>query len=310
MGDPAVWRRTALGVGVAAAAVFAISPRSVLFPPGSPAAAARPLGVSCSTGGIGRWAGAPAASKAPLAANPFATAAMRSYLASRRGDITAGVYDLEDHELYLYRPRVTEQTASIVKVDILATLLHEEQAVSRPLDADDRALAKGMIEASNNDDATDLWNEVGGAPAIARFDRLAGLTGTTPNAAGYWGETTTTALDQIRLLERLVLPNTLLDGASRAYELGLMENVIPYDRWGVCAGPPPGVTVALKDGWVPIVAGDWQINSIGYVAGQGRAYLVAVLTNANPTEGYGVTTVEGISRVIWTRLAPTGKRKG
>lgn len=73
---------------------------------------------------------------------------------------------------------------------------------------------------------------------------------------------------------------------------------------------PPGVTVALKDGWVPIVAGDWQTSSIGYVAGHGRAYLVAVLTDANPTEGYGITTIDGISRVVWTRLAPTGKRKG
>jgi hypothetical protein len=35
-----------------------------------------------------------------------------------------------------------------------------------------------------------------------------------------------------------------------------------------------------------------------------------VLTNANPTEGYGITTIEGISRVIWTRLALAAKRKG
>ena len=165
-----------------------------------------------------------------------------------------------------------------------------------------------MIEESDNDDATDLWDEVVGSQAVARFDALAGLTDTIPNAAGYWGETTTTALDQVRLLEHLVLPNSLLDDAARGYELGLMENVVPYERWGVSAGVPAGVTVALKNGWVPIVDGNWQINSIGYVDGQGRAYIIAVLTNENLTEGYGIATIEGIPRIVWSRLAPRSSR--
>jgi len=31
------------------------------------------------------------------------------------------------------------------------------------------------------------------------------------------------------------------------------------------------VSVASNNGWVPIVAGNWQINGIGHVDGQGRA---------------------------------------
>jgi hypothetical protein len=255
-----------------------------------------------------RQPGPRAATHVVAPADPFTTRAMRTYLASRRGDVTAALYDVKSHMLYLYRPGVTEQTASIVKVDILETLLHVEQGVYRPLDGDDEYLATGMIEESDNDDATDLWNEVGGAAAIARYDSLAGLTDTTPNTAGYWGETMTTALDQVRLVEHLVFANKLLDAVSRAYEVGLMEHVIPFDRWGVCAGPPAGVTVALKNGWVPIVDDDWQINSIGYVNGQGRDYVVAILTNGNLTEGYGITTIEGMSRLIWSRLAPETKR--
>jgi hypothetical protein len=69
------------------------------------------------------------------------------------------------------------------------------------------------------------------------------------------------------------------------------------------------VTVALKNGWVPIVGGNWQINSIGYVNGEGRSYLVSVLTNENPTEGYGIATIGGMSRIIWARLAPPSKPK-
>ena len=290
---PRVLRRAATEV----AALLAVSAASGVAVSSSQATE-RPTAV----GGYHAAAGAATAS-------PLASPAMRAYLRGRHGDITAALYDLVNHRLYLYRPGITEQTASIVKVDILATLLHEEQATSTPLDADDESLATGMIEESDNDDATDLWNEVGGPSAIARFDSLAGLTDTAPNTEGYWGETMTTALDQIRLLEHVVLPNGLLDAASRAYEVGLMENVIPYDRWGVCAGPPAGVTVALKNGWVPIVGGNWQINSIGYVNGEGRSYLVSVLTNENPTEGYGIATIGGMSRIIWARLAPPSKPK-
>ncbi|MGD0344682.1 MAG: serine hydrolase [Acidimicrobiales bacterium] len=291
------WPRVLRRAATVVAALLAVSAASGAAVSSSQATE-RPMAVG------GRHAAAGAAT-----ANPLASAPMRVYLRGRHGDITAALYDLVNHRLYLYRPGITEQTASIVKVDILATLLHEEQATSTPLDADDESLATGMIEESDNDDATDLWNEVGGPSAIARFDSLAGLTDTAPNTEGYWGETMTTALDQIRLLEHVVLPNGLLDAASRAYEVGLMENVIPYDRWGVCAGPPAGVTVALKNGWVPIVGGNWQINSIGYVNGKGRSYLVSVLTNENPTEGYGIATIEGMSRVIWARLARPSKAK-
>jgi len=33
------------------------------------------------------------------------------------------------------------------------------------------------------------------------------------------------------------------------------------------------------------------------VRGDHRAYLIAVMTNENPDEGYGIDTIEGISRI-------------
>ena len=61
-----------------------------------------------------------------------------------------------------------------------------------------------MIEQSDNDDATDLWNDDGGAPGVAHFDSVIGLADTDPNY--HWGETTTTALDQLHLFEACRLP--------------------------------------------------------------------------------------------------------
>jgi hypothetical protein len=64
------------------------------------------------------------------------------------------------------------------------------------------------------------------------------------------------------------------------------------------------VTVALKNGWLPLDAAstDWQVNSVGWVSGDGRDYLIAVLTTGNPTEQYGIDTINALSSLIWTAM--------
>ncbi len=235
---------------------------------------------------------------------PFASSAMRRFLASRHGDITAAVEDLTTGQEFVYRPGVREETASIIKASILATLLHRVQREGRWLTASERATARGMIEASDNDDATRLWNEDDGSEGVGGFLRAAGLTQTTFAGPGLWGLTRTTPTDQIRLLRTLALPNRLLGPSARSYEVGLMSHVIPMDYWGVSGGIPDGVPVALKNGWLPQPRIAWQINSIGEVRGRGELYLIAIMTNGNPTEGYGIRTISGISQIIWRELAP------
>ena len=228
---------------------------------------------------------------------------MRALVASRRDTISAALLNLRTGALSEYRPGLRFQTASIVKVDILETLLYEAEQRHRALTATEQDEATEMIEESDNDDATALWDDDGGAPAIASYDRSIGMVATSPDTAGYWGETLTTAADQIRLLSELLNSSSPLDAAARAYQLGLMRNVIPFDRWGVSDGPSAGVSVALKNGWVPIVDDNWEINSIGYVTGAGRRYLLAILTDHNPTEGYGIATVDAVSRLVWGALS-------
>jgi hypothetical protein len=93
----------------------------------------------------------------------------------------------------------------------------------------------------------------------------------------------------------------LLDRTSRDYEYGLMRHIIPFDTWGVCAGPLGHAKVAFKNGWLPD-DGSWQVNSIGSVDGDGRHYLIAVMTVGSATEGYGIDTIEKVSRTAWTDL--------
>jgi hypothetical protein len=96
----------------------------------------------------------------------------------------------------------------------------------------------------------------------------------------------------------------VLTPASQAYELGLMEHVDAEQTWGISAGVTAGSTVALKNGWLPLDAGGWQVNSIGYVAGAGRNYVIAVLTD-DDTEANGIDFIQGLSGLIWQALAPS-----
>jgi hypothetical protein len=80
-----------------------------------------------------------------------------------------------------------------------------------------------------------------------------------------------------------------------------MRNIIPSDNWGVSEGLGARAVVALKNGWLPVAAG-WQVNSIGEVRGAGRHYLIAVMTNQDPTEAYGIDTIARISAAVWHAL--------
>ncbi len=83
-----------------------------------------------------------------------------------------------------------------------------------------------------------------------------------------------------------------------------MTHVDPDQAWGVSAGVASNATVAIKNGWLPLDPGDWQINSMGWIDGDGRDYIVAVLSDGNATEADGIDSIETLSALIWKELAP------
>jgi hypothetical protein len=227
--------------------------------------------------------------------------AIAAYVAGRADNVTVAVEDLTTGQIYQFRPGVVENTASTLKVDMLATLLAQAQAAGSSLTPEEQSLAVPMIEDSLDSAADTLWTRLGPG-AVGAFEREAGMTSTVPATDGLWGTTTTTALDRLDMIRTLVQPNPLLTDASRSYVLGLMENVTPSQDWGATGGVPRGVTVALKNGFA--VIDGWQINTTGWVSGAGRDYLIAVLTNGNVSEQYGIDTVNGVSALVWNALGP------
>lgn len=240
--------------------------------------------------------------------DPFGTTA-GSYISTRAGTVLAAVYDIGTGQTWRLGQGQPQYEASVVKLDVLETLLAERESDRAALSVSDRLLTRRMIEDSDNDAATSLWYEVGGPAKIRLFNTAAGLADTSPSSCvdcpGFpwpgWGLSTTTPTDQLALLRKLIEPNALLTSAERGYALSLMENVTPSQRWGVSGGVPPQITVALKNGWLPLDVSDtdWQVNSVGWISGQGRDYLMAVLTTGNPTEQYGIDTIDQLAAIVW-----------
>jgi beta-lactamase class A len=227
---------------------------------------------------------------------------LSSYADKRRGTVTVAVYDAVAHRLIRVHHRQRMVTASIVKVDILQTLLHQRKG---HLSTSERALATRMIEQSDNDAASDLWNDVGGASGVSRYDAALGLGQTRPHDDGEWGLTTTSATDQVALIRTLQGHSRVLSSASQDYEKSLMRHVTSSQHWGVSAGPGAGATVGLKNGWLPVSSDGyrWEVNSIGWVRSPSRRYVIAVLTAHQPSEEYGIDTIEHISRLVWAHVS-------
>ncbi|GAA3154393.1 serine hydrolase [Streptomyces rameus] len=272
---PSRTARTQAGALVAAAA--ALLSTGLLHPP--PAAAATAPSAASVT--------SPSSGKAPA----HATAAVLDLDATGSTPVIHGVDRAYD-------------TASIVKVDILAALLLQAQDAGRHLSARERDLAEPMIRRSDNTAADTLWRQIGRAPGLAAANKRLGLSSTTGGPGGKWGLTRTTAGDQIRLLRAVFDSGGAahagsggLDAQSRTYVRTLMSHVAPEQTWGVSAIGAPGSGKALKNGWLQrSTTGRWDVNSVGQVTAEGHRYLVAVLTDGSASMNDGVSLVERTAR--------------
>lgn len=242
----------------------------------------------------------PPATSVPIASrieDPFHTRSLATYLATRTDNVTAALYDVTTHQIYIYRPGIREVTASMVKIDILAVLLWESQKAHHALTAKQQSLATKMIEASDNKSAETLWVAIGQLPALTMFNDDIHFTQTV--TSWDWGLVETTPRDQLNLLKSIVLPNQYLGAASQQYEQSLMENVTNYERFGIPTGVPTNAVVGVKNGWYLEKTTGWQVNSAGYVHLGRTFYLAVIMTASNPSEVYGREVVNRVSQAFW-----------
>jgi beta-lactamase class A len=236
-------------------------------------------------------------SQTPPAEPPTATsaaAAVAQAVTQRnigvRGNLSIAIVDLGTGITATSGPQShVFATASIVKVDILATLLLQREG---KLTKGQQAVARRMIEQSNNSAATSLWRQIGGAAGLNKANQQFGLTSTVPGLRGTWGATTTTATDQLQLLRVVFTDRSPLNAASRKYLTSLMGNVASDQDWGISAADTrTGKKFYVKNGWLPR-SGGWVVNSIGAVKHDGHVLLIATLSDRRRTRDAGIKVAE------------------
>ena len=227
--------------------------------------------------------------------------AMASVTVPGDADVSVAVLDTDSGDTALYGDTAFD-TASIVKVDILAALLLQAQDAGRQLTSAEKTYATAMIENSDNDSASVLWRSVGKAEGLDAANERFGLTATEGGDDMLWGLTQTTAADQLTLLRQVFGTDSELSEASRSFVQGLMGRIAAGQRWGVSAAAD-GTAWKLKNGWLArSTTGLWDVNSIGRVTSGGLDYLVAVLSNGSTTQADGITLVEAAARAAVAAL--------
>jgi len=186
--------------------------------------------------------------------------------------------------------------ASIVKVDILACLLWQDQRSGKRMTTAQMSQAARMIEVSDNAAADALFAVIGRQSGLAEANRAFRLTQTVPGTTTVhpWGQTLTTARDQLRLLEVVSDPGGPLTAASTAYILGLLNRVDSSQRWGITAAAAHGATVFVKDGWLAEQSDNWLwiVNSFGRIVERGHEFLIVTLSDHGRSQNAGIAAVE------------------
>ncbi len=256
-----------------------------------------------------RAGAAPFGSVAASGSTPAVPSLQKQVAALVPAGLTVGVsvLDLTAGTRFGYGEQRGMIAASISKLDVLEVVLLTHEDEHTPLDADAAADATAMIEQSDNDAGQDLWDAVGGAPAVAAANLRLGLTATVPDPDGYYGLSTTGATDQTELLRDL-LDAGPLDSGSRAYALGLLRNVDSDEAWGATAAADAGTTSAVKNGWLPIDSQDdrWVVNSDAIVTAHGHQLLISIMTDGEATEQPGIDLIESIARAVSAHVRLSG----
>jgi beta-lactamase class D len=223
-------------------------------------------------------------------------AALAKY-AKSAPEFSVAVLDKKTGDLYSYRGSERYETASVVKVQVLACLLLTAQDKDRKLNSTEMSLAKRMIQASDNNATTALFDRLGQASTVSKCNKRLGLTKTTVNHS--WGLTKTTVTDQVKLLSQLVNTKGPLNSYSRDLAYSLMSTVEKDQDWGVPAVATTGEDATVKNGWLQrsTESNRWIINTVGRVTGGDTDVSIAVLSHENSSMSGGISVVQKAAKL-------------
>lgn len=203
---------------------------------------------------------------------------LAKYLSNLSPHIAAAIYDLTRGYYYIFNKNGQFITGSSIKVFIMTAFFNMiEKQGCEPTDTETGWLTI-MIENSDNDAATALYNEIGRAAGMNRFLQQVGITDFHPDNES-WGYSLITPLAMIHLLTMLH-DGKVLNDAHRKQAFYWMTHIELDQRNGACLTAPANASFcAMKDGWLPGPDGYWAANSSGIITVGQETYIMSVYTN-------------------------------
>jgi hypothetical protein len=226
-----------------------------------------------------------------------ASASFSGLEANLPGQVGLAVAPLGTGEIQTFGDVQTAHAWSTSKVPVLVTLLANDERTNTALSPEQRNYAALALEQSDNAAIEALFSELesvyGGlipaSEAVQQVLRDAGdhttTINTAPNDEGFttYGQTEWSTMNET-IFYRALARGCLLDAQDTAYVLGLMRNVVSWERWGVgSAGYPSSVPVAFKGGWGPDGAGKYQVRQTAIIGSGNHGYVLSML--ALPASG-------------------------
>jgi hypothetical protein len=232
---------------------------------------------------------------------PRLAARLEEYLDGRSGTLGLELVDLTRGEVFRHDAREAE-CYSTIKVLILTTVLRQAQEAGKQLTATQNKLARRMITRSDNAATETLLAQVG-RDEVRRVAAMVGMERTEIDE-GWWGFWRTVPGDLNLMTGALLSTDDVLDGGRRAQARFLMADVVPGQRWGVFAAEDEDADayVAAKNGWGPLPDG-YRLNSTGWVSGDGRDYVLSIMSNSPSGFRYGRRTISGVAGICHEALA-------
>ena len=213
--------------------------------------------------------------------------AAKTYVAARAGTNGFAVIDNRGR-LSGYHVHETFVAASVTKDMLLVADLRRIAAAGRSLDSSDKALLEPMIHQSDNRAASAVFSTVGDS-GLEDVVQRAGMTDF--RLGPDWANDQISPADQARFFRRM---DHLLPPAFRHYARGLLKNIAADQSWGVPAIARPRWTVLFKGGWRR--TGLRSARQPGSPArAPHRTFTMAVVTDGDPSMGYGIATIEGVT---------------
>jgi hypothetical protein len=223
---------------------------------------------------------------------PAAVSRAASYLGGRAGRTAFAVVDSEGRMSGVHM-HWTFVSASVVKAMLLVAYLRRLDAMGQHrIDSFSNSFLFPMINVSDNSAATQTWSIVGDS-GLYSVARAAGMTDFS--IVGIWANAQISAADQAKFFFEM---DSLIPREFVGYARFLLSSIAGFESWGIPAvARPRGYTVFFKGGWRGTGLGQ-LVHQVGRLEGHGLKFSMAVMTDGDPSMGYGIQTIQGVTGAL------------